>query len=193
MRMDAPHREAISFDLVVPGDPKSKARPRIYKGHGVTPVATRIAEERLRGFLRGTIQGLPDGRRAYGTRIEFHTEGWQRRDLDNMVKLVWDACTGIVWDDDSQVVELTSRLRRNDPPARTRIVVYPLDDPLFETRCCEICGSQFRVYRSQPNRFCSIAHRQGMPHPAPVRPLRQGDPSADVPRGEAPLLLGRLP
>lgn len=41
--------------------------------------------------------------------IEFTFIDKRRRDLDNFNKIILDSCTGIIWDDDSQIVELVLR------------------------------------------------------------------------------------
>ena len=40
------------FELSVPGDPLSKARPRVYNGHGITDRRTRNAENRVYSEFR---------------------------------------------------------------------------------------------------------------------------------------------
>lgn len=47
-------------------------------------------------------------------------------DLDNLVKLVKDALNGIVYDDDSQVCEITATKFFSQQEACTRVVVEPL-------------------------------------------------------------------
>jgi len=56
----------------------------------------------------------------------FFTKTQQRRDIDNMTKLFFDACTGIVWGDDSQVHELICRVVRSDENPRTEVAIYRL-------------------------------------------------------------------
>ena len=46
----------------------------------------------------------------------------QKPDADNLVKIIKDALTGVVWRDDAQVVDVISRKRYGDV-ARTEIVV----------------------------------------------------------------------
>jgi len=41
--------------------------------------------------------------------IDFHFKDKLRRDIDNFNKIILDSCTGILWEDDSQIVELTLR------------------------------------------------------------------------------------
>jgi crossover junction endodeoxyribonuclease RusA len=53
--------------------------------------------------------------------VTFYFKTKRRRDLDNQNKILFDALSGIVYDDDSQIAEL--RLRREYDRARPRIEV----------------------------------------------------------------------
>ena len=102
-----------------------------------------------------------DGQSRFGVRLSFHCKNHQRRDVDNMAKLVLDSCTGLVWVDDLQVVELFARVSRGDPKPRTDIVIYPIEGNLYRMRKCEHCGNEFRVFPcwddrpEGPAKFCS--------------------------------------
>lgn len=41
--------------------------------------------------------------------IEFYFKDKLRRDLDNFLKIILDSCTGMLWKDDSQIIELILR------------------------------------------------------------------------------------
>ncbi len=41
--------------------------------------------------------------------IEFYFKDKLRRDLDNFNKIILDSCTGMLWKDDSQIIELVLR------------------------------------------------------------------------------------
>lgn len=45
-----------------------------------------------------------------------HIRHTKKPDLDNLVKFVFDSCTGILFDDDKQVVELTASKRYSESP-----------------------------------------------------------------------------
>ena len=47
----------------------------------------------------------------------------KRPDLDNIVKAIKDGCNGVVWRDDSQVVDLTASKRYGQPSIEIRIEV----------------------------------------------------------------------
>jgi Holliday junction resolvase RusA-like endonuclease len=49
--------------------------------------------------------------------MHFHRADKRRCDVDNLQKLLLDACNGILWKDDSQIVEIKAVLERaSDEP-----------------------------------------------------------------------------
>lgn len=115
----------ISF--TIPGPPTGKGRPRMTRaGHAFTPAKTRRAE----GFVQHLAAQAMDGRaRLDGVALVMTVSiavtppaSWSRRkiaealagavrptvrpDLDNAAKLIADACNGIVYRDDAQIVEM---------------------------------------------------------------------------------------
>lgn len=117
-------QELVRF--VVPGDPVSKARPRFTgKGGAYTPEKTKEAEERVAWAARAAgIRGLPDATGSFGLLCVFFTATWQRRDADNMLKLVGDGLNKIAYADDSQVTESSARIVRAVPNPRTHVLLY---------------------------------------------------------------------
>ena len=117
--------------LVIPGPPVGKARARIVyrerlgKYVGFTPEKTRTAEEEIGWIAKGAGCEMMEGPlrltvRAYYP-IPRSWPKWRQKeaeadkpsqrptvkpDLDNVVKLVKDALTGIAWKDDAQIVDL---------------------------------------------------------------------------------------
>ena len=155
----------ILVATVIPGDPSSKQRPRAaITGGGMriyTPKDTVAAEALIRSAVRiGNRSLVVDEDAAFEVRLSFHAATMQRRDVDNMVKLVFDACTGVVWKDDAQVLELHARVARSDPEPRTEMVIVSLGSGLIRQEMpCLVCQRPFRVYPSgaRVRMYCSSA------------------------------------
>lgn len=150
----------IVLTFVSPGEPVSKSRARFTgkgsKTRAYTPEKTRQAEENMGWLARQAgATGQADGDSSFGLFTMFFCGTWQRRDADNMLKLVSDALTGVVWKDDDQVVEMSARLQRGVDDPRTHVAVYRCLTSRPPTNPCEICGSPVRQYKSQTNRYCS--------------------------------------
>lgn len=161
----------------VDGEPVSKARPRFVQFGGrvktYTPKKTRDSENEVAWHFR---QARPDwqvdGASGFGVFAVFFAEGFQRRDVDNMLKLVLDALNGVVWADDSQVTEVSGRQTRGGVEftggARTAIMIYRTMTHVQPSRACQRCGTSFVLYPSQRarkfcNRACATAARTGVP------------------------------
>lgn len=106
------------FTLFISGQPVPKGRPRMSRYGGVyTPKRTQEAEENIASVVALAMrkQGITepfDGpckievrfymrRSSKNKNTVFNT---QRPDLDNLEKLLLDACSNMLWYDDSQVV-----------------------------------------------------------------------------------------
>ncbi len=159
-------REQINPPLVarftIEGEPMSKARARHTKsGHTYSPEANRRAEAAVAKAFRGsTGGGQPDAEFSFGVVALFFSSTRQRRDVDNMLKLVLDGLNRVAWVDDSQVSEISGRkeLIYEVEDARTEVAVYRRGPIPRRLGKCEHCGNQFPEYRSQKGRrFCSMA------------------------------------
>ena len=152
-------RDRIVVHCLLAGDPVSKQRPRFAmnaNGTVYTPKHTKVAEREIAQQIRLATRNLiPDDSHSFGVRVIFYTKTYQRRDIDNMCKLVFDACNGVVWKDDAQVDELIARCVRSDPDPRTELAIYHHGIIHRMTRKCEVCGGPCPVYPSQARRFCS--------------------------------------
>lgn len=91
----------------VPGEPRSKGRPRVTQRGTYTPKETLIAERIVRNAWRGL--GEEPFLFQLLVEIDFYNGNKRRRDLDNMAKLVLDALNKEAYEDDNQVVELNLR------------------------------------------------------------------------------------
>ena len=132
----------------VPGDPVAKGRPRATAIGGrarmYTPASTRAYEQRVAVAAREAMAKAPPMDGALSVSIEITMQipvSWTRAkladalaglvmptsrpDLDNLVKALTDACNGIVWRDDSQIVRLMAEKRYGEQPGAS-ISVIPL-------------------------------------------------------------------
>lgn len=142
-------------------EPVSKQRPRFSKKNGkvYTPERTRFVEQRIGWTYRQAVgpQQL-DAEQGFGVYLGFFCGSGQRRDVDNMTKLVLDGLNGVAWVDDSQVTEISARVARWQTDPRTEIVVYKTDLSAQPSRPCERCEKKILLYPSAPERkFCSNA------------------------------------
>ncbi len=121
------------LELTLLGDPISKARPRMGKnGHAYTPERTKAAERAAQAQMMDAMLGQDPATTTLGLAVEFHCATKRATDGDNMLKLVTDAANGIVFADDSQIVEWYCRIYRGvgKKDAKTMILVYELpQDP----------------------------------------------------------------
>jgi Holliday junction resolvase RusA-like endonuclease len=159
-------REVAQVNIVarfrVEGEPASKSRPRFTKrGHAYTPEQTKVAERRMAAAFRAAApRHRVDEFATYGVMAVFFHGTNQRRDVDNMLKLICDGLNRIAWADDSQVVEIAGR-RGYGPPedARTEVLVYEVGRADRDTAMCVRCGREFLTYPSTKavQKFCSGA------------------------------------
>lgn len=130
--------------LVIPGEPRGKARPRVTQHGTYTPKATREREQYIRDIwqeagaprLEYSAQGVELEVEAYfpvrkswskGTRQYLagkpHTK---KPDLDNVTKLVLDALNGGPYPDDGCVALVRACKWWTDGPARTEVTLRVL-------------------------------------------------------------------
>lgn len=127
--------------IVIPGEPKGKARARVTRqGHAYTPAATKSAEAwvrqcimeqarwpRIEGPLRveiTAVQPIPYSwsrkKRAAAEAGELLPTG--RPDWDNVAKLVCDAANHLLWVDDAQIVQASiAKVYGRDPQVILRV------------------------------------------------------------------------
>lgn len=113
-----------------PGEPKSKGRPRVTrKGFAYTPKDTVQAENEWKVLVAQHVDEADDTS-GFSVRLHFCLSTYHRRDIDNLAKLVMDACNGIIWKDDAQVSELHCTLERGCAEASTDLTVYKVPSQL---------------------------------------------------------------
>lgn len=149
------------------GEPVSKARARFSTHKGkvrtYTPEKTITGESRVReAFLADYPENADDANTTFGVVCVFYCGTRQRRDVDNMVKLVLDGLNETAWKDDNQVLEIVGR--KTFVPkaeARTEVTVYRIGAMDYLSKACEHCGESFRTWESLKDvtRFCSATCR----------------------------------
>lgn len=122
----------MKFEIL--GEPVAKGRPKIssFGGHAraYTPTKTRNAENDIRaqiiqqlpkGFkpLQGPLKATVNFRRTMPASIPKCRRAtalpMTRPDLDNYLKLLWDAFNSVVIEDDAQIVQLDARKSYGTP------------------------------------------------------------------------------
>lgn len=114
----------MKVELLIPGPPTGKGRPRFAQGRTYTDKATQIAETRVQRawedigsprlhdgplYLRLYV-GVERPQGHFKRDGSLSTEGLRhpfplrRPDLDNVVKLIADSLNGLAFKDDSQIV-----------------------------------------------------------------------------------------
>lgn len=149
--------------FTVDGEPVSKARARFTKTgsktQAYTPEKTNQAEQMVGWKFRQVApQHKLDAEKTYGVIALFFCGTRQRRDVDNMLKLVLDGLNKVAWPDDEQVTEVSARKTLTLPGhARTEIAVYQVGEVQRFTDKCEHCGSDYPTFQcmSGKRKYCS--------------------------------------
>lgn len=152
--------------VVIPGQPRAKARARFTKGgRTYADPKSKTHEDLLATHYRMAItEPFPNNVAVHAT---FYRATRQRIDVDNLMKAVLDAANNVVWEDDSQVTHLSGRLHFDKEYPRTEVTfevdessTMPRGKVIELVKTCERCGKDF-TYRDYPSRltrrFCSKA------------------------------------
>lgn len=96
------------LEIFIPGNPVGKGRPRFGKGNVYTPSPTKAKEREVATLAKIAMIG----RKPFTGAVKVQVKAWMpgsrtaRPDCDNVWKLYTDALNGIVYGDDSQIVEM---------------------------------------------------------------------------------------
>lgn len=179
---EAPADLVARFEIA--GEPQSKARARAAKrGNKIitySPQANKAAEAEIRAaYLMETRRIEKSDDKAFAVRAIFYHSTRQRRDVDNMLKLILDGLNKTAWPDDTQVVEVSGRKMLVDKPeARTVVEVFCVGEVPRMKVMCENCGSLMVTYPSWQNadrrhKFCSPECRRAKSARDRTRTCRQ--------------------
>jgi Holliday junction resolvase RusA-like endonuclease len=148
--MDAP------FRFIIPGDPKPKKRPKVYRWSTVNP--SKEDEESVASYFK-QLPACPKIPLQGQIRVQFKffirppkaTPKWKWKyinqnflqpnkspDLDNYVKFILDALNGILWEDDRFIVEIHSAKYYTQIEPRTEILVSELPAPQTRKEADEV-------------------------------------------------------
>lgn len=169
---DESHELVASF--TVPGEPVSKSRARFTKRGSkmvsYTPQKTLDGERAMASAYREAAGSHDlDKEATFAVHAHFYNGTRQRRDVDNMVKLILDGLNEVAWPDDNQVTEIAARKSwGKKADARTVVSVYRIGEMRRPTQPCIRCGEPFLTYESwltDPNakkyctQECAYKHR----------------------------------
>ena len=114
------------MQIFIPGKPKGKQRPRVYRGHAFTPQETKDYELMIANLYRALHGKMIDGYVSVEIYVLYlvpksytkkKCEQIRRReilpavkpDIDNIIKIVLDGLNGVAYKDDAQVIEVKAR------------------------------------------------------------------------------------
>ena len=118
--------------LVIPGEPRSKARARVTTHGTYTPKITRDYENAIRATWDATEH--PEMPTCVRLDVTFYLGTHRHVDADNLLKAVKDALNKRAYDDDWMVHEVRARkYYTSRDRARTEVVVYAIDNDREET------------------------------------------------------------
>lgn len=127
------------INFTIPGQPQGKGRARAFVRHGnvahYTPAKTRSYEGVITTLAMEAMRGSAPSDQPLALELDMCFEiprSWPlwkaqaarqgkvvpttKPDADNVAKAVKDACNGVVWRDDCQVVTVMIRKRYSDSP-----------------------------------------------------------------------------
>jgi len=131
--------------IIVKGDPKGKARPRVTRGgqHTYTPGATKDYEKLIQvsfrqqngqkkeGYLSAGIKAYFKIPKSYSKKkrqdaLDNKIMPDKKPDIDNIAKCILDALNGLAYEDDKQIVYLVISKWYSEEP-RVEVNISELD------------------------------------------------------------------
>lgn len=106
--------ELMQFEFWADGRPVPKQSVRKGRGMWYTPKRQSDWQQYIGWHARMQMAGAELMDAPLIVKIIFHLPDHRRVDLDNLAKPVLDACNGVVWKDDSQIMRLVLEKRTDD-------------------------------------------------------------------------------
>lgn len=145
----------MTIQLIIPGPPQGKGRPKVVKIAGFTRMATPAKTVAYEGLVaheaRIALAGAPllDGplrvrmtlwcqqpksltKRERADIADGTKRPTTKPDIDNVVKAVFDGCNAVLWRDDVQVVELTVSKHYTADAPRVVMIVEEFVAPIVQ-------------------------------------------------------------
>ncbi len=113
-----------SIVFIVDGEPVPKQSFRAVKGGGYTSPRVKAWQETVSYRAREAMQGNDPLTGPVSMQVVFTLGNRRWVDLDNLNKAICDACNGIIFEDDHQVVNLHLAKRWGGDPG-VLVTVYP--------------------------------------------------------------------
>lgn len=110
----------MQFECEIPVRPFAKQRPRVTRFGTFTPKETLAKEAEVRHALADHKPPMFEGAITLDITFQFlrpksapksRVHPTVRPDIDNLVKTVCDACNGVLWQDDGQIVTVVAHKR----------------------------------------------------------------------------------
>lgn len=140
----------MAIRFIVPGEPKGKARPRVFtnnagKSQAITPQDTLSYENLVRWVFTNTMESkklqgeieakivamypIPKSMTKKNRQLveEGKLHPTKKPDLDNVAKIILDSLNKIAFDDDSQVIRLIVEKHFSNEP-RVEVTLRELDE-----------------------------------------------------------------
>lgn len=118
----------MKFEVMI--EPLPQSRPRFNRGRAYESQRTRDYKNCVSTAALAAMKGTPPLAFPLAVKLKFfrHFKATSRRfgDVDNLTKAVLDACNGIVWNDDAQVVKISAEKFSADTP-RLEIEIEGID------------------------------------------------------------------
>jgi len=163
MTPEAPRGGTIAVQVVIPGQPQGKGRPKVVKIASFTRMATPAKTVAYEGLVAHAAALALAGAQPFecAVRVDMHlwcqepksltkreraaiADGTKRPttkpDIDNVVKAIFDGFNGVLWRDDVQVVDLHVSKHYTANAPRVVVNVQPFVVPTEERVQADLLG-----------------------------------------------------